>query len=80
MIEQKVAVDCLRGRWFRQRNVGTIRSQKAVGRQLLEEATRAVQLGTSSLQEEAPDKEELELLHVSRDVRLDGRLVGVDEK
>ena len=51
-----------------------MQSRRRWARQLLVEATRAVQLETGT-QDESPRKEELELLRESCDLRLDGTLV-----
>ena len=48
-------------------------SQEVAGKDLLEEVTRVVQLGTSC-QDASPNKEELELLRVSSVMRLDDTL------
>ena len=49
-------------------------AKKLWARESIEDATRAVQLGTS-WQDQSPYKEELEQLRVSGDLRLDGTLI-----
>ena len=49
-------------------------AKKLWARELMDNATRALQLGTS-WQDQSPYKEELEQVRVSGDVRLDGTLI-----
>ena len=77
MIEQKVSrqsVGRLRVRWFRQKGVGRCAVKNLWAKDLVEEATKAVQL-EKSWPAESPHKEELELLRVRSGLRLDGTLI-----
>ena len=80
MIRQKTSRGKVEGRfgvgWIPPTNVGAIHDQKGWAKLLLEEATKAVQLETSSSwQHESPFREELELLREGSDLRLEGSLV-----
>ena len=77
MIEQKVSGGKLSTAWrtdgFLNRLRDKYSAKKVWTRELLEEATRAVQLGTH-WQDESPHQE-LEMLRVGIDMRLDGTLI-----
>ena len=69
----RLVVGCFRARWIPPKNVGTIHHQQGWAKHFLEETAKAVQPETdSSWQHGSPFKEELQLLRMGNDLRLEG--------